>query len=70
MGQEEIRFEIFHSRNALWFKRWHIRIRDLSNGNVLLSSTGQSYSRRIDAAKAAEKVQRYAPMADIIEVEK
>lgn len=70
MGQEEIRFEVFPTRNWFGLKRWNWRVRDLSNNLILSSSTGQQYSRHIDAHKAAAKVQRYAPIADIKDVER
>jgi uncharacterized protein YegP (UPF0339 family) len=65
MGQEEIRFELFPSRDWLGRKRWYWRVRDTGNHQKLCSSEG--YVRRIDAHKAAAKVQRYAAIADIAE---
>lgn len=67
MGQEEIEFETWGKRNWLGKMRYHARIRDKSNGNILFSTTGQGYSRHIDAHRAASKVQRYAAIADIKE---
>lgn len=65
MGQEEIRFELFSSHDWLGRKRWYWRIRDTGNHRKL--STSEGYVRRIDAHKAASKVQRYAAIADIVE---
>lgn len=70
MGKEELQIEIFSSRNLIGLKRYGVRIRDLTNKFILLSSTSQGYSRKIDARKCAEKIQRYACMAEIVEVDK
>lgn len=71
MGKEEIRFEIFPSRNWLGNIRWwNWRCRDLLNGKILGGSTRQNYSRKIDAYNTAMKIARYANIADVVEVEK
>lgn len=70
MGKEEIQFEVFPGRNMLGLRRWNWRIRDLSNGKVLGGSTGQNYSRMIDARRTASKIARYAHIAEVVEVEK
>lgn len=68
MGTAEIEFELFPGRDWLGRKRWYWRVRDTGNHKKLCSSEG--YARRIDAHKAASKVQRYAAMADIVETER
>lgn len=71
MGKEEIRFEVFPSRNWLGnIRHYNWRVRDTLNGKVLGGSTGQNYSRKIDAWNTAMKIARYANIADVVEVEK
>lgn len=68
MGEEEVRFELFPARDWLGRKRWYWRIRDTGNHRKLCASEG--YARRVDAHKAAAKVQRYATMAELVEVDR
>lgn len=70
MGAEEIRFEVFPSRNMLGVRRWNWRVRDLTNGKILGGSTGQNYSRHIDAHKTASKIARYSHIADVVDVDR
>lgn len=71
MGREEIRFEVFPTRSK-WtgsIKHWNWRVRNLDNGKILGGSTGQNYSRKIDAWNTAMSIARYASIADVVEVD-
>lgn len=69
MGKEEIQFEVFRTHNLFGRVRYNWRIRDLTNDFILGGSTGQNYSRKIDAIKTAKRIISYASMAKVVEAD-